>query len=405
MHEIEFLKVVVIIFGLASLVIFIFNKLKLPSVIGFLLTGIIAGPYALGLISDIAIIDILAEIGVILLLFIIGMDFSIKKLIKIKNIVIIGGVMQVGITILVVVGILHFFTHVPYNQAVFIGFLVALSSTAIILKVLQENDQVESHHGKISLGILIFQDLIIVPMMLFVPFLSGESTNIGSELLLMLGKTVALLGVTFVLARWVIQYVLHKIAVSNSQELFLIAIIVFGFAIASFSAWLGLSLALGAFLAGMAISESSYSYQAIGNIAPFRDVFASFFFVSIGLLLDLSFFASHWITIIAITIILIAIKVIVIGFVSTVLGYPFRIAFRSGLILAQIGEFSFVLAKIGMSNNLIDNYFYQMFLAVAILSMSVTPIFILLSKPITTFFCNTTHAQSRKRWAKEATQS
>ena len=405
MHEIEFLKVVVIIFGLASLVIFIFNKLKLPSVIGFLLTGIIAGPYALGLISDIAIIDILAEIGVILLLFIIGMDFSIKKLIKIKNIVIIGGVMQVGITILVVVGILHFFTHVPYNQAVFIGFLVALSSTAIILKVLQENDQVESHHGKISLGILIFQDLIIVPMMLFVPFLSGESTNIGSELLLMLGKTVALLGVTFVLARWVIQYVLHKIAVSNSQELFLIAIIVFGFAIASFSAWLGLSLALGAFLAGMAISESSYSYQAIGNIAPFRDVFASFFFVSIGLLLDLSFFASHWITIIAITIILIALKVIVIGFVSTVLGYPFRIAFRSGLILAQIGEFSFVLAKIGMSNNLIDNYFYQMFLAVAILSMSVTPIFILFSKPITTFFCKTTHAQSRKRWAKEATQS
>ncbi|HHW81999.1 MAG TPA: hypothetical protein GX746_09960 [Bacteroidales bacterium] len=401
MHEIEFLKVVVIIFGLASLVIFIFNKLKLPSVIGFLLTGIIAGPYALGLISDIAIIDILAEIGVILLLFIIGMDFSIKKLIKIKNIVIIGGVMQVGITILVVVGILHFFTHVPYNQAVFIGFLVALSSTAIILKVLQENDQVESHHGKISLGILIFQDLIIVPMMLFVPFLSGESTNIGSELLLMLGKTVALLGVTFVLARWVIQYVLHKIAVSNSQELFLIAIIVFGFTIASFSAWLGISLALGAFLAGMAISESSYSYQAIGNIAPFRDVFASFFFVSIGLLLDLSFFASHWVTIIAITIILIALKAIVIGFVSTVLGYPFRIAFRSGLILAQIGEFSFVLAKIGMSNNLIDNYFYQIFLAVAILSMSVTPIFILFSKPITTFFAKLPMPKAVREGLKE----
>lgn len=345
MHEIEFLKVVVIIFGLASLVIFIFNKLKLPSVIGFLLTGVIVGPYALGLISDIAIIDILADIGVILLLFIIGMEFSIKKLIKIKNIVLVGGTMQVGITILVVVGILHFFTHIPYNQAVFIGFLVSLSSTAIILKVLQENDQVESHHGKIGMGILIFQDLIIVPMMLFVPFLSGATTNIGSEILLMFAKTTALLGVTFVLARWVIQYVLHKIAVSNSQELFLIAIIVFGFAIASFSAWLGLSLALGAFLAGMAISESSYSYQAIGNIVPFRDVFASFFFVSIGLLLDLSFFFSHWIIIIAITIILIALKVIIVGLVSTILGYPFRIAFRSGLILAQIGEFSFILTK------------------------------------------------------------
>lgn len=386
MQEIEFLKVVVIIFGLASLVIFIFNKLKLPSVVGFLLTGIIAGPHALALISDIDIIDVLAEIGVILLLFIIGMEFSIKKLLKIKNIVFIGGFLQVGITILVVVAILHFFTHVPYNQAVFVGFLVALSSTAIILKVLQENDQIESHHGKISLGILIFQDLIIVPMMLFVPFLSGESTNIGGELLLLLVKSIALLGVTFTFARWIIPYVLHKIAVSNSQELFLIAIIVIGLSIASFSAWLGLSLALGAFLAGLAISESSYSYQAIGNIIPFRDVFASFFFVSIGLLLDLHFFIDNWITIITITIILIFLKSIIIGMVSFVLGYPFRIAFRSGLILAQIGEFSFILAKMGLSNKLIDNHFYQIFLAVAILSMSVTPIFIIFSKPITNLF-------------------
>ena len=139
MHEIEFLKVIVIIFGLASLVVFVFNKLKLPSVVGFLLTGVIAGPHALGLITDIEIIDVLAEIGVILLLFIIGMEYSFKKLAKIKNIVFIGGMMQVGLTILVVVAILHF-THIPYNQAVFIGFLVALSSTAIILKVLQEKD-------------------------------------------------------------------------------------------------------------------------------------------------------------------------------------------------------------------------------------------------------------------------
>lgn len=386
MHEIEFLKVIVIIFALAILVIFIFNKLKLPSVVGFLLTGIIAGPYALGLISDVEIIDVLAEIGVVLLLFIIGMEFSIKKLLKIKNIVFIGGLLQVGITILIVVLILHFFTHVPYNQAVFVGFLVALSSTAIILKILQENDQVESHHGKISLGILIFQDLIIVPMMLFIPFLSGESTNIGSELLFLLLKSTALLGVTFVFARWFIPYVLHKIAVSNSQELFLISIIVIGFAIASFSAWLGLSLALGAFLAGLAISESSYSYQAIGNIIPFRDVFASFFFVSIGMLLDLNFFIANWLTIITITLILITLKSIAIGFVSFVLGYPFKVAFRSGLILSQIGEFSFILAKIGLSNQLIDNHFYQIFLAVVILSMSVTPVFIIFSKPITNFF-------------------
>ncbi len=384
MHEIDFLKDIVIIFGLASLVVFLFNKFKLPSVIGFLLTGIIAGPYALGLVDDLEIIDILAEIGVILLLFIIGIELSIGKLIKMKNIVFIGGAMQVGLTILTVF-LLVSLIDIPYDKAVFMGFLVALSSTAIILKVLQETDQIDSHHGKISLGILIFQDLIIVPMMLFVPFLSGQSSDIGIELLVLLGKSMALLGVTYVSARWVIPYILHKIAISNSQELFLISIIAIGFAVASFSAWLGLSLALGAFLAGLAISESDYSHQAIGNLIPFRDIFTSFFFVSIGMLLDVDFFFSNIFLILIITLVLIFVKSVLIGFVSFVLGYPFRVAFRAGIILAQIGEFSFILAKIGKSNQLIDNHYYQIFLAVAILSMSVTPIFIIFSRSIALF--------------------
>ncbi|MEN8121308.1 MAG: cation:proton antiporter [Bacteroidota bacterium] len=384
MHEIEILKDVVIIFGLASIIVFLFNKFKLPSVIGFLATGIIAGPYGFGLISDIEIIDILAEIGVILLLFTIGIEFSIKKLVKIKNIVFIGGGLQVGLTILTVIFILYFF-EVSYNKAVFSGFLVALSSTAIILKVLQEKDQLDTHHGKIGFGILIFQDLIIVPMMLLVPFLSGHSTNIVTELGLMLIKSLALVGVTFVFARWIVPYILHQIALSKSQELFLIAIIVIGFAVASFSAWLGLSLALGAFLAGLAISESEYSHHAFGNIIPFRDIFTSFFFVSIGMLLNLGFFSSNILIIVIAAILLVLIKSILIGFVSFVLGFPFKIALRAGLIMAQIGEFSFILAKIGQSNNLIDDYYYQLFLAVAILSMSLTPIFIMFSKPIVLF--------------------
>lgn len=386
MHEIEILKDVVIIFGLASLIVFLFNKFKLPSVIGFLATGIIAGPYGLGLISDIKIIGILAEIGVVLLLFTIGIEFSIKKLHKIKNIVFIGGGLQVILTILTVFIVLNFF-GISYNKAVFIGFLVALSSTAIILKVLQEKDQLDTHHGKIGFGILIFQDLIIVPMMLLVPFLSGHSTNISSELGLMLIKSLGLVGLTFVLARWIVPYVLHQIALSKSQELFLISIIVIGFAVASLSAWLGLSLALGAFLAGLAISESEYSHHAFGNIIPFRDIFTSFFFVSIGMLLNLNFFISNILIIVAATGLLIFIKSILISFVSFVLGYPFKIALRSGLILAQIGEFSFILAKLGQSNNLIDDYYYQLFLAVAILSMSLTPVFIMFSKPIVLFFC------------------
>ncbi len=381
MHEIEILKDVVIIFGLASLVVFLFNKFKLPSVVGFLATGIIAGPYALGLISDIEIIDVLAEIGVILLLFTIGIEFSIKKLVKIKNIVFIGGGLQVALTIATVLIALYLF-GIPYNESVFIGFLVTLSSTAIILKILQEKDQLNTHHGKIALGILIFQDIIIVPMMLLIPFLTGESTNLVTELAIMFAKSLALIGVTFVFSKWIVPFILHQIALSKSQELFLIVIIVIGFAIASFSAWLGLSLALGAFLAGLAIAESEYSHHAFGNLIPFRDIFTSFFFVSIGMLLNLEFFTSNILMIIAITFVLILIKSTIIGFISFVLGYPFKIAFRAGLILSQIGEFSFVLAQIGYNNELIDNHYYQLFLAVAILSMSLTPIFILFSKPI-----------------------
>ncbi|MBN1252422.1 MAG: cation:proton antiporter [Bacteroidales bacterium] len=382
MHEIEIIKDLVIIFGLASVVIFLFNKFKLPSVIGFLITGIIAGPYGLGLITDKESTDILAEIGVILLLFTIGIEFSFSKLIRIKSIVLIGGTLQIFITIFSVFGLLSII-GVSYNIAVFIGFLVALSSTAIILKVLQEKDQINTHHGKISLGILIFQDLIIVPMMLFVPLLSGKSDNITSELIVMIIKSLVLVGITFAFARWLVPYLLHQIALSKSQELFLITIIVIGFSIANLSAMLGLSLALGAFLAGLAISESEYSHHAFGNLVPFRDIFSGFFFVSIGMLLNLNFFISNILIILIVTFILIIVKSTIVGFVSFVLGYPFKIALRSGFILAQIGEFSFILVQIGQQNKLIDGFYYQLFLAVAILSMSVTPIFIIFSEKIT----------------------
>ncbi|MBN2669775.1 MAG: cation:proton antiporter [Bacteroidales bacterium] len=381
MHQIEILKDVVIIFGLASIVVFIFQKLKIPSVVGFLLTGILAGPHALGLINDQESTSILAEIGVVLLLFTIGIELSIKKLSKIKNIVFFGGFLQIVLSIFVTVLVL-WLLNVKSNVAVFIGFLVALSSTAIILKILQEQDQLNTHHGKISIGILIFQDLIIVPMMLLIPMLSGESNNIGTELLLMLGKSLLLIGITVVLARWLVPYILHQVALLKSQELFLIIIFVIGFAVANLSALLGLSLALGAFLAGLSISESEYSHHAFGNLVPFRDIFTSFFFVSIGMLLDLTFFIDHVLIVLFVVLILIFLKSVVIGFVSFILGFPFKISFRAGLILAQIGEFSFVLVQIGQSHNLIDGFYYQLFLATAILSMSFTPLLILFSDRI-----------------------
>jgi CPA2 family monovalent cation:H+ antiporter-2 len=382
MHQIEILKDLVIIFGLAGLVVFLFSKFKLPSVVGFLMTGIIAGPYGLALIQNSESTEVMAEIGVILLLFTIGIEFSIKKLIKIRNLVFLGGGLQVLLTIFLVFLMLYAF-KIPTNIAVFVGFLVALSSTAIILKLIQSNGQIDTHHGKLVLGILILQDLVIVPMMLLVPMLSGQSTDLTYDLLAMGLKSLILVGFTFVMARWVVPFVLHQIALSKSQELFLMAIILIGFAVANLSAMLGLSLALGAFLAGLSISESEYSHHAFGNLVPFRDIFSSFFFISIGMLLNVSFFLEHWPIIIIASIILILLKIFAVSLTGFVLGFPFKISFQAGLILAQIGEFSFVLAQIGQSNQLIDGYYYQLFLAVAVLSMSVTPVLILLQQKIT----------------------
>ncbi len=394
--EIPLLQDIVLIFALSVLVIWLFHKIKIPSIIGFLFTGMLVGP--LGVISELTNIslienahheiDYLAEIGVVLLLFTIGIEFSIKNLFKIKRTVLLGGSIQVTLTV-----VLTYIVAVNYGygfgESVFMGFLVALSSTAIVLRILQEKAQISSLHGKTSLGILIFQDIIIVPMILFTPILAGKSANVTNEILILLAKAVGLIALTIVSSRWIIPKILHQVARTQSQELFLLTVLVVGFTVAWITSMLGLSLALGAFLAGLAISESEYSHQAFGNILPFRDIFTAFFFVSIGMLLDIQFLFANFFTILIFAAIVLLIKTIVTGFVAFILGLPFRTTVMTGLILSQVGEFSFILAKIGMKNGFlittlangsVDDYYYQLFLAVTIVTMSVTP-FIILAAP------------------------
>lgn len=250
--------------------------MKLPSILGFLLTGILIGPHALGLVHETEEIELIAEIGVILLLFVIGMELSLRHLLAIKNTVFIGGALQVGLTV-VVSGLVYYFLGNPWTEALFIGFLFSLSSTAVVLKVLQDRNEISAPHGRNALAILIFQDIIVVPMMLVTPIIAGQSDNVLNSVLMLLLKTAIVIAITLVSARYLVPRLMHIIAKTGSKELFLITTITICFAVAFLTSEAGLSLALGAFLAGLIISESEYSHQATSIILPFRELFTSFF--------------------------------------------------------------------------------------------------------------------------------
>ena len=377
--EILLLQDIAIIFGLAIIVLQACHKIRLPAIIGFLVTGTLVGPHGLHLVKSIHEVELLAEIGVVLLLFTIGLEFSLKELFRLKRPVLIGGSLQVFATILMTALIFVFGLSRAANRAVFIGFLMALSSTAIVLRLYQERAELDSTHGEAILAVLIFQDVIVVLLMLLTPFLaSGNETGFafGRSLLVLLAKTGAILGAVLLSARYLVPQALFLVAKTRSRELFLLTIA----AICLLTAWMtslaGLSLGLGAFLAGLVISESEYGTAALGNMIPFRDIFMSFFFVSIGMLLDLRIVAAHPAVILLLTAGIIVMKFSIVLLVTILLGISLRSGLITALALAQVGEFSFVLSKFGLTYNFLAGQRYQYFLAVAVITMALTPFLI-----------------------------
>ena len=373
--EIPILKEIVVIFGLSIGVIILCHRLRIPPIIGFLLTGLLAGPHGLGLVQATHEVEMLAEIGVILLLFVIGLEMSFDELLRLRKPVFLGGGAQVLLTIIIFDALALFFGASP-GQAIFFGFLAALSSTAIVLKMLNERAELNAPHGRVSLGILIFQDIIVVPMMLLVPLLAGHSGNLSQTLLLLTGKALLIAGVLYLLARKVLPWVLFQVVRTRSRELFLMTTLGLCFSIALLTSKFGLSLSLGAFLAGLLISESEYSLNALEGILPFRDVFTSLFFISIGMLLNIGFFVDHILVVALISGGVLMVKPLIAAGAGLIIGYPLRVAAQSGLGLGQVGEFSFVLAGVGLSSGLIAGEEYQVFLAASILTMAVTPLLI-----------------------------
>lgn len=376
--ELAFLKTLVIIFGVSAFVVFVLQKLKVSSIVGFLIAGVALGPHGSGIIREVREVELLAEFGVILLLFMIGLEISLKSLKRVRSTILAGGFSQVCLTFLATAAITYPFLG-KLNTSLFIGFLVALSSTAIVMRMLFEQAEMDTPHGRLSMGILIFQDLCVVPLMLLVPILAGHQGSIV-QVLWTLFKSATILFVIIFSARWLVPNLLHQIVYTRSRELFVITIILLCLGTALLTSELGLSLALGAFLAGLVISESEYAYQAISDILPFKDSFNGLFFISIGMLMNLKFLSENLFVIFSAVLFILLIKTSTGFFSVHLLGHPVRVSLQTGLYLAQIGEFSFVLALVGKSVGLVTENLYQLFLSASIWTMVLTP-FILRASP------------------------
>lgn len=370
-----FLGEVVVLFALSALIAYLCVRIRLVPIAGFLLTGVAIGPNALGLVSDPELVSTMAEIGVILLLFEIGIEFSLTKLARLKRVIGWGGGLQVGGTVAIVTGI-GTWVGVDLGASLYTGFLIALSSTAVVLGLLASRGETDTPAGQVSLAVLIFQDLAIVAMVLLVPVLAGTGGSWGS-VVGALGTALGVIVVTLVGARILVPPVLGAVANTRRPEIFVLVVA----AIALGTAWLvnqaGVSLELGAFLAGLVVSESEYSEQALSEVLPFRSLFNAVFFVSVGMLLDVSFVWQEPLLLLGAVGGVLLLKTLVTMSTALALGYPMRLATVVGLSLAQIGEFSFVLERTGRAAGLspfgLGAVGEQAFIVTAVVLMLVTP--------------------------------
>lgn len=385
-----FLSDLVIVFAVAAAVLFVVGRLKLPSVVGLLVAGVVVGPYGLSLVSDVAIVEVLAEIGVVVLLFTVGLEFSLSRLLVMLPTMARIGLPQIaGTTALVAAATWWYLGTLP--QAVFAGMLVAMSSTAIVLKNLSDRGETAAPHGRIAVAVLLLQDLVVVAAMLSLPLLakaagvvadhratSAASANhpppLFTDPLASVAAGLAVVAAVLLVGRYLVPRILHEVVRLRNRELFLMTIVLACLGTAAITAQVGLSLALGAFLAGLMLSESEYGHQAFTEVLPFRDTLASLFFVSVGMLLDIRFLAEHA-PLVAATVAAIMIgKAAVMALPAMLAGFPPRTSLLAGAALAQVGEFSFVLGSRGADAGLLDRDDYQTFLAAAVITMAATPL-------------------------------
>jgi len=348
------------------------RRLRLPLILGYLVGGIVIGPFGLGLVGDLENIHALATIGVILLLFTLGLDFSLVELRRMGRVALLGGTIQILLTAIAgfALGILLGWA---VTQAIFFGFLIALSSTTIVLKTLMERGELDTAHGRVMIGILLVQDLSLIPLMVILPTIGGQETGLWSSLGMAGLKAALFIGVMLILGLWGLPWLLGRVAGGRSRELFLLTVVTLSLVAAFGAFFLGLSAAVGAFIAGLLIGQSVFARQAFADIAPLRDIFGALFFVSLGMLADPRFTADNLGTIALIVIFIIAAKFVICSLIPWVFGYNAKASLFTGMGLIQIGEFSFVLAGVGLAAGVISQHIYSLTLASAAITMVLTP--------------------------------
>jgi monovalent cation:H+ antiporter-2, CPA2 family len=367
----SFLAPLALVFLAALAAAYVLARLRLPPLIGYLLAGVLLGPHGLGFVEDVGTVEALAQVGVVLLLFTVGLEIPLSSLRRLGSAVWIAGPIQFCGVIALATGLTAARGY-PIGQSVFFGFLVVTCSTVIILQLLVEGREIDSPHGRFLIGINVFGDLMVVPMMLLIGPLAGRGGGAAGALFA-IGKAAAAAVLVFFAARFLVPRILHAVAATRRKELFLLAVLllVLGTALATSRA--GLSLAVGAFLAGLVVSDSDFGHQAMADVAPFRDAFNSLFFVSVGMLFDARILVTRpWAVAAGLALVLVG-KAVAASIAPLVLGYGPRVAAIVGISLAQIGEFSFVLLAQGREAKLVPPDVYQVALAATIISMAATP--------------------------------
>ncbi|OGS18634.1 MAG: hypothetical protein A3J83_04355 [Elusimicrobia bacterium RIFOXYA2_FULL_40_6] len=375
MENIPLLKDLIILLAASIPISILCRKLKIPAIVGFLITGVIIGPDSLALIHEKDSVNVLSEIGVVFLLFTIGLEISLERFARIKRFLIIGGSLQILLTNIAVIIIAKAFGF-TIRESIFFGFFISLSSTAIVLKSYLDKGEMHSPHANIATGILLFQDFCVVPMLLLLPTLgSPETFSIFKILqtLLISGLAVSsIIGATYFL----IPIGMAQVVKFKDREIFTVFVILLCLGTAWLTNKVGLSLAIGGFIAGLILSKSDYSHQIVSEILPLKDVFISVFFISIGMLVKIHFMSQMLIPILLITLLVVLIKFVFGSATVFLLKYPARVALVTGIGLAQVGEFSFLLLKSGQNYNIISPDNYQYLLSIALLTMLFTPFLI-----------------------------
>ena len=374
MLEDALLRELILTYALALVLIVALARLRIPPVVALIATGAIAGPGGIRIVRTQEDVQLLAEIGIVLLLFTVGLDFSLGDFRRVWRRVVGAGVLQIGVTAAVVVAVVVAATDWPLPLAVFAGLFVALSSTAIVVKELSGRNQLDAPHGRLVVGILLIQDLCVVALLLLVPILSGQTPL--NAVPLAIGRALGAMAIVFLVSRFALPLLLGTVARSGRREAFSLAVVVASVGTGWLSSLLGTSMALGAFLGGLVLAESEFSHQAHAEIRPIRDLLASLFFVSLGMLLDGAFLLEHWPAIAAMTAFILLLKAGAAAAALRLVATPPRVAFAAALALSQVGEFSFVFGRSGVEAGLVSASDWQTLLAASIATMVVTPVVI-----------------------------